>query len=70
MTLYQHEQKEKSNTSKLTISRRLADGSLKLIFLENQLPNEKMLFSFFDSFLDVESSSDRLYHRFGDTLYI
>lgn len=29
-----------------------------------------MLFFFSDLFLDVESSSDRLYHHFGDTLYI
>lgn len=42
----------------------------KLIFLENDTLNEKMLFFFFDLFLHIESLCGRSYHDFWDSPYV
>lgn len=67
----QHEQKEKSDTSKLTISTRAPSRSSNSFFSKTKFQTSKKYYSLFvDLFLLVESSSHRLYHDFGNNLYI
>lgn len=42
----------------------------KLIFLENEASSEKHVVALLRLFFHLESSVDRLYHNFEDTLYM